>query len=495
MRRYLVLTALFVIFVIPTVIADDITFQTDQKDYYFLTGQDAVVPLTMNNTYADDISGMMQYSITQEVNQNGYTYSSSNSQSQTYSIPTGNQTIGLNFGASNTPLTLRVSLTFSYTKDSDIHEVSLDGINIYFVSNQSQMNNEQDPQQSSSEKITDAQPDPSQQQQPQTPQEKLQNNQMNQDSSALKDQIEQQLQEEQQQQQEFEQNLLNNQDFQNYSQELQDQGYSLSDKKLDSVSNDTGSFNLTYENQQGETATLQGSMEDGELKDVQKQTAEDRKEMMDALNQSETFQKYLEELQKEGYNQTSVNYEQQGNTTKMELTYENAENETATITATFEDKELKDVQLSKQENLDPLLWSIPFLIGIILLFLYIYLRYQRKKTSAEPLSQTLVKKPFDYKGEARRLLLEAEDLYKQKLYKDAYGKAGQALRLYLSYEHGLKRELTNDEVVRFLKTKQHPYSEIKQCFDLCNLVEFAKYTANDTDFSTIRRTVGSVISR
>jgi hypothetical protein len=494
MRRYLVLIILFVIFVIPTVVADDITFQTDQKDYYFLTGQDAVVPLTMNNTYGDDINGMMQYSITQEVNQNGYTHSSTNSQSQTYSIPTGNQTIGLNFGTSNTPLTLRVSLTFSYTKDSDTREVSLDGINIYFVSNQSQMNNEQNPQQSSSEKITDAQPDPSQQQQPQTPQEKLQNNQMNQDSSALKDQIEQQLQEEQQQRQEFEQNLLNNQDFQNYSRELKEQGYNLSDKQLDSMSNDTGSFNLTYENQQGETATLQGSMEDGELKDVQKQTAEDRKEMMDALNQSETFQKYLEELQNEGYNQTSVNYEQQGNTTTMELTYENTENETATITATFEDKELKDVQLSKQENIDPLFWSIPFLIGIILLFLYIYLRYQRKKASAEPLSQTLVKKPFDYKGEARRLLLEAEDLYKQKLYKAAYGKAGQALRLYLSYEYGLKRELTNDEVVRFLKTKQYPYSEIKQCFDLCSLVEFAKYTANDTDFSAIRRTVGSVIS-
>ena len=130
------------------------------------------------------------------------------------------------------------------------------------------MNNQQDPQQSSSEKITDAQPNPSQQQQPQTPQEKLQNNQMNQDSSALKDQIEQQLQEEQQQQQAFEQNLFNNQDFQNYSQELSDQGYMLSQKQLDSVSNDTGSFNLTYKNQQGETATLQGTMENGELKDV-----------------------------------------------------------------------------------------------------------------------------------------------------------------------------------------------------------------------------------
>jgi len=494
MRKYLVFITLFAFLLLPAVVAEDITFQSDQKDYYFLTGQDAVIPFEMNNTYADEISGMMQYSITQEVNQNGYVYSSTNSQSKTFNIPTGNQTVGLNFGTSNAPLTLRVSLTYTYAWDDEVREVSLDDISIYFVSNESQMNNQQDPQQSSSEKITDAQPNPSQQQQPQTPQEKLQNNQMNQDSSALKDQIEQQLQEEQQQQQAFEQNLFNNQDFQNYSQEISDQGYALSHKQLNSVSNDTGSFNLTYKNQQGETATLQGTMENGELKDVEKQTAEDRKEMMDALNQSETFQQYQKELRSEGYNQTSVSYEQQGNMTKMELNYKNEDNETATITATFENKELKDVQFLKQEKLDLLIWGIPFIVAIILLFLYIYLRCQKKKGSTETGSQKPVVKPFDYKDEARRLLLEAEKLYKQGLYKDAYGRAGQALRLYLSYQHGLRRELTNDEVVRFLKTKHHPYSKIKQCFDMCSLVEFAKYTANDTDFSIISHTVGSVIS-
>jgi len=494
MRKHLVVLILLVLLLLPSVTAEDITFQTDQKEYYFLTGENAVIPLTMNNSYDTDISGMMQYSITQEVIQNGYTYSSSNSRSQSYTIPMGNQTIGVNFGTSNDPLILRVSLSFSYTEDDETCEVSLEEISIYFVNNQSQMNNQQDPQQSSSEKITNAEPDPSQQQQPQTPQEKLQNNQMNQDSSALKEQIEQQLEAEQQQQEAFEENLFNNPDFQKYDQELQDQGYELSEKQLDPESNDTGSFNLTYENKQGETASLQGNMEDGELQDVQKQTAEDRQGMMEALNQSETFQQFQEELYSEGFNQTSVSYDQQGNRTTMELTYENEENETATITATFEDKELKDVELSKQENLDPIFWIIPILLGVLLLFVYIFIRYQRKKNATGPLAQRPVKRPFDYRAESRRLLLEAEELYKQGRYKDAYGKAGQSLRLYLSYQYGLQREITNDEVIRFLRSKHHPYTEIKQCFDLCSLVEFAKYTANDRDFSIIRHTVGAVIS-
>ena len=40
---------------------------------------------------------------------------------------------------------------------------------------------------------------------------------------------------------------------------------------------------------------------------------------------------------------------------------------------------------------------------------------------------------------------------------------------------------------------QIDYDHIKQCLDLCSLVEFAKYSANDTDFSTIINVTHQVI--
>ena len=497
MRKYLFLIGLFVFvcLLIPLVAADDITFSIEQKEYYFLTGQQAIIPLTTNNTYGKDIEGMMKYTITQEINQGGYMYSSTNSQSQSYSVPIGNQTIRVNFGSSDKPLTLRVSLVFSYSEGNEQREVSLDDISIYFVSNQSQMNNQKNPQQSSSEQITHAEPSKNSQQQPQTPLEKLQNNQKSQDSAALKEQIQQQLEAQQEQQEAFEQTLFNNSEFQRYHQDMLNQGYTLSEKQLHAESNNTGSFNLTYKNQQGETANLQGKMEDGKLQNVEKQTAEDRKEMLEALNQSEQFQQYDTMLQQEGFNQTSVSFDQQGNKTTVQMTYTNKDNQTAMITAEFKDKQLKDVRLSKQEEMNVFFWIIPIIMGSLFVAFYFYYRYQKKKRILESDgTKHSVEKPFDYKSEAKRLLLEAEELYRQKKYKDAYGKAGQALRLYLSYEYGLRKELTNEEIIRFLKTKKQPYSEIKRCFDLCSLVEFAKYTADEKEFHTIRSTVGNIIA-
>ncbi|MDG6229320.1 MAG: hypothetical protein QCH96_05090 [Candidatus Thermoplasmatota archaeon] len=496
MRKTLILFTFILLLLFPLVPADndDIVFTIDQKEYYFLTGQQAVIPLTINNTYGKDISGTMKYTITQEVDQNGFVYSSSNSNSQSYTVHPGNQTIGVNFGSSETPLTLRVSLSFSYTLDSENREVSLSDISIYFVPDKSQMDNQQDPQQATSEKITDATPSQNDQQQPQTPMERLQNSQMTQDSAALKDQIQQQLDAQKQQQEAFEQTLFDNEKFMQHHQDLLDQGYTLTEKQLDALNNDSGDFDLTYQNKQGETATVQGSMEDGEITDIHKQTAEDRRQMMEALNQSQDFKQYKEQLHTEGFNQTSVSFDQKGNKTTMNLTYQNQKNETATITAEFQDNELQDVTLTRQEEMNPLFWILPLLFVALLIGLFLYLRYKRRHPVSISLEQENRKEPFDHRAMAKRLLLEAEELYRQGQYKEAYAKAGQSLRLYLSYEHGICRELTNAEVIRFLKKKQYPYSEIKQCFDLCSLVEFAKYTANEKDFHAIRSTVGTIIS-
>jgi hypothetical protein len=493
MRRKIIVITIFLIAIIPLVNADDISMSVDQTTYYFLTGQQAIIPLTVNNTYNKNIDGKIKYTITQHINQGGFIYTSSNSQSTSFNLEEGNHTVNLNFGSSNNPVTLNIDLIFSYDEKGK-REVSLNDITIIFVSNQSQMNNEKNRMKSSSEEVKDAQPDNQNQNQPQTPQQKLQNNQMSQDSQALKEQMEKQIKEQESKEKEFEENLFNNSEFQENHQDLKEQGYNVKEMDINPETNDTGDFEIKYQNEKGEEATMSGSMENGEIENLQKQTAEDRRQMLESLNQSEKYQDFLEQLEEEGFNQTAINFNQNGNITNLEISYENEKNETVTIKAEFEDNELIEVSLEKEEQRNQLIWILMIITFIFSIILYILLKkYMRETKEFEPDSISY-KKSFNYKIEADKLLKEAERLFKKKKYKDAYGKAGQALRLYLSYENGLKKEMTNDDVIKYLKHKNKSYKDIKKCFDLCSLVEFAKYKENKKDFDEILKITGKTIT-
>jgi len=78
---------------------------------------------------------------------------------------------------------------------------------------------------------------------------------------------------------------------------------------------------------------------------------------------------------------------------------------------------------------------------------------------------------------------EAKDNFKEKQFKDAYGKVNQAIRLFLSYELNLNKEITNEEILLYLIDTKIPVDEIKTCFKLSSLVEFAKHEENENDFN------------
>ena len=77
---------------------------------------------------------------------------------------------------------------------------------------------------------------------------------------------------------------------------------------------------------------------------------------------------------------------------------------------------------------------------------------------------------------------KAISLYEEKQFKDAYGTAAQALRLYLSCKYGLKKEVTNSELINYLKSKGVEYGKFDRCLQLSSLVEFAKHMPDDGEF-------------
>ena len=132
-KKIIILLFFSIILILPSISADEIKMSVDQSTYYFLTGQKAIIPLTINNSYKKQINGQFTYTITQEINQGGNFFSNSNTQTTSFQANTGNYTINLDFGSSDNPLTLKVEMKFLYNENTQ-REVSLDDITIHFVS-------------------------------------------------------------------------------------------------------------------------------------------------------------------------------------------------------------------------------------------------------------------------------------------------------------------------------------------------------------------------
>jgi len=456
----------------PLVFAEDLVMYVDQSEYYFKVGENAIIPLEIENNYGHQISGMLQYTITQQVIQTNTQISSSNTQASTFAINNGSQMGSLNFGTSNSPSTLTVNLNFIYNDDGNQMNEFFDPITIYFVSDESQKNNEQNKMQSSSQK-SPSQNNPSNQpqslqqkldelmnQQPrqsQDPQQRLQNNQMSQDSTSLKKEIQQQLQEKNSLKEEFEKQLVSNEEFQKSHQQLLQQGYNATNANLNPSSTSTGDFEIDYENEQGKWAKIHGSMVNGTLTDIQQQTQEERDNLLSKLRESPIFQDYEKQLASEGFTEQNLEFTFDKNMTFISLEYQNKEFQTATINAEFENDELIKVNLEKPPKdysyLYPFLMLIP--VGIFSYVLYRKMKIKNKAPIKSIIPKNITKK-FDYILASNNLIQKAKENFEKKQYKEACGKVNQAIRLFLSYELKLNKEITNEDILSHLI---HTYSE------------------------------------
>ncbi len=152
-------------------------------------------------------------------------------------------------------------------------------------------------------------------------------------------------------------------------------------------------------------------------------------------------------------------------------------------------KELeKEMQQQKEES-----WWLLLLIpiaGVIATGWFIFGRYlkmkraQRQETSPFAMEQVA---SADYASEARRMVEEAERLFRNNREKDAYERISQALRFYFSHKQGIKKELLKTELMETLRGKVDAdlYSKVQDCLDWCEKVEFAKYRPNEKDFDKI----------
>jgi len=266
--------------------------------------------------------------------------------------------------------------------------------------------------------------------------------------------------------------------------ELQQQGYRLQRKEISPESNGTGDFSYRYV-RVNETARIQGRMESWEMKNLEKHTSEELRDLQRKLEQNPKFQRMQEKLLREGYRLKSGNLSQiHNNQSEFNYRYVNSENQSANITGRIQINgnvtKIKIVRENKGDKIDPI-WLLILIIMLVILFFIKKLRRKGESPKPEPEEETI-----DFRKIALEMIEEAESMYAKGKRKEAYTKVSEAVRLYFRYLLGQKEELTDYEVIQLLRRENHEkLGTTKECLNLCNLVKFAKYRPKDEDFDRI----------
>ncbi|MGB8165178.1 MAG: hypothetical protein WCF14_09220 [Nitrososphaeraceae archaeon] len=526
-----ILALIFIIFMgfFQAVYAQDILLSTNQTDYYFKTGENAIIPIEINNTYGKQISGILQYTISQLINQGNIQLSNYNTEKKSLSINEENNKISLDVGKSDTPSNFTVNLGFNYNENGN-RIVPLGPIIIHFVSDESQKNtHQQNKMQNSSQPSTQSNQQDifsqqqqqmeqglnelfgnqsdlfsqqqqqmeqklnellgNQQNQSQNQQQQLQNNQLAQDSNALKQQLDRQVQKQEQIKKEFEQKLFSNNEFLNRHQNLLKNGYNINASNLNAKSNDTGSFDIKYNNTTGKWATLQGNMKNGTMTNINEQSQDKQEKLLEKLKQNKSYQQFNSKLLTEGFSQNDIAFEANGNVTNVILKYEDQKQANATITANFVNDEIRQVTL-EDRNSNPLNLMLLIIIAVTVvsaLCIYFAIKKFKNKKSFTIIDTQLNPKlkSFDHVIESKKLIDEAIQYHDKGHYKEAFGTAGKSIRLFLSHDAGIKREITSEELIRLIPKDNYPINDIRECLKVTDLVEFAKLKATDYDFKKI----------
>lgn len=429
-----------------------IVFKTNQSEYYFLTGEDAVISFDVENFRP--VSGQMTYTITQKISQQGFQYTSTNTRSSPVKIE--NDTFIVNFGTSKDPAEFDVSMDLVYEGEDGNVYVSFPDIKIIFVDSDDKKQNRKNEQESTSKtqkevdsdkeeamKKAQAQAERRIQQQKAMDQiqNKVQNNQLNQNTDALKQQMEHDLKKKRETENQFRKNVAANKEFQKMHARLVSQGFNMTEASFDAKNSTDGTFKVEYRNGKGEKAAVKGEMHNLNMTNISKEIVDENK---------------------------AIQYK-------------------------------KDV---KRDNKNKDFWKyLLFLAAAVIMIYFVLRRFLKKKhtltkqekdncSEKDPDLIDFRKESLKIISKAERIFTEGDDVDK----KEAYKLVSYAVRFYYSHLKHLKKEIIGSELVDILRKERSEHlSRVKEMLLLCSMVEFAKYKPSKKDFDKIVEIAKSVV--
>ena len=145
------------------------------------------------------------------------------------------------------------------------------------------------------------------------------------------------------------------------------------------------------------------------------------------------------------------------------------------------------------ENISSLL-LIPVFVGLAIFGYLMRGKLWRQKLE-EPLLQ--VDKPqIDYRKLTKDMLNKSLNLFNKNQRKEAHEILSQAIRYYYSQNLGIYKEITNFELLSYLrKSNAKDYDKVRNWLLLCGSVEYAKYKSTDTDFKAALSTFTNEVTK
>ena len=134
---------------------------------------------------------------------------------------------------------------------------------------------------------------------------------------------------------------------------------------------------------------------------------------------------------------------------------------------------------------------IPIILGLII---FGYLSY-RKSITKRQLSIATVTPSVNYVENTLEMIQSSKNLFDDSMPKYAFEKFSQAIRYYYSNKLGINLDLTQSEVMYYLrKSDVSNYPQIQKWLQLCGQVEFVKYRSTQKEFIDSLETFRKLIS-
>ena len=214
--------------------------------------------------------------------------------------------------------------------------------------------------------------------------------------------------------------------------------------------------------------------------------------LKNSLQNNPDFQNLQKEMSRQGFKQTQLSVTPNSTSSgSFEADYQK-NNATAKVEGTIANGTIKDVRKSFDEQKKPDYFGY-YVLSLFLLAaigILLYKKYFNKKVLHSDVEGK--DDNIDFLSLTRVMIEEAKALWKNKEEKEAYAKVSYAVRFFYMHKHKLL-ELTSTDLVKFLKSKSLPYSVVQKCLNLCSMVEFAKYKANNEDFREILKLAEDII--
>jgi len=500
-------------------LADDITMSSEQSDYYYLIGTDAKVPFSIESPFQNTLSGTLQYSLTKNQNDGGFSISQTSTQSQSFPVSPGRSNHALTL-ASDTKADYDLSLLLLYSDKGKDYAAVLPPLSVHFVPEQKDIVQQKNTIRSTTSEATKSPssppPDPfdamdqqmeqmrTEQQQlmqnlmsqsmssgmnsrsqpaPKNPEQALQNNQMPSSSSALQQQLMEEGQQAKENKQKLAESLENDPLIQKQATDLKKEGYNQTSGKIVPTGPDRGEVALGFENKQGEKLSVTGNAENSQVTSL---TAEKQGEIPvpPELASNATWNEHKEVLRNSSMTPASGSVTRTPHEISVAQNYTAPDGRNATLSARIVNGTVEEVILVQDEEF-PLFWIAGILLVIILVILCAGVAWwyfaTRKETDKE---NPEIELPLrNYREIVTEMMDDAERSYKSGNKKEGYTLLSQAVRVYLSHTYGNGDALTSEEILSgSSKVSVSENEPVHSLLRSCSLVEYAKKEPDDVRF-------------